>query len=113
MRRASLLFMLALAAAGTANAGRVSDVRNTRHNLSADGPGTTHAAPGGTTEVCVFCHTPHGASQQDAAGNAVRAPLWNRPTPSISPPAPTVCVPPPKFNVVLVRVSKCPLWFPP
>jgi hypothetical protein len=82
MRRVSLLFLVALGAASAAYAGRISDVRNTRHNLSASGPGTTHAAPGGTTEVCVFCHTPHGASQQDAAGNAVRAPLWNRRIPA-------------------------------
>ncbi|HET9821908.1 MAG TPA: hypothetical protein VFQ16_08790 [Burkholderiaceae bacterium] len=65
----------------TADAQRVSDVRNTRHNLSVTGPGTTRAQPGGTTEVCVFCHTPHGATQADAAGNPVRGPLWNRRVP--------------------------------
>jgi hypothetical protein len=61
---------------------RISDVRGTRHNLSANGPGSTHADAGGTTEVCVFCHTPHGATQQDQAGTALRAPLWNRRVPS-------------------------------
>ncbi len=79
----SLLFaVLALLALSPAHAGRIADVRNTKHNLSADGPGTTHAAPGGTTEICVFCHTPHGASQQDAGGSPVRAPLWNRRIPA-------------------------------
>ncbi|TXC65204.1 hypothetical protein FSC37_00855 [Piscinibacter aquaticus] len=34
---------------------RISDVRGTRHNLSTSGTGTTHAAAGGTSEVCVFC----------------------------------------------------------
>ena len=58
-----------------ADAQRISDVRGTRHNLSATGPGSTHAAAGagGTNEVCVFCHTPHGATQQDQGGAAMRA----------------------------------------
>ncbi len=30
---------------------------------------------GGTTEVCVFCHTPHGANRE---GIAIQAPIWNR-----------------------------------
>jgi len=68
------------------------DVSNTKHNLSANPvPNPTlfqHlfdpdmerniksvAGPNGTTEVCVFCHTPHGASQE---GVKIRAPIWNR-----------------------------------
>lgn len=43
-------------------------VANTRHNLSAGGPGTIKAQ--GESEICIFCHTPHG-STKDAA-------LWNR-----------------------------------
>lgn len=43
----------------------------TKHNLSTSGTGTIHLASG-TAEVCVFCHTPHGAD------TAVSAPLWNR-----------------------------------
>jgi hypothetical protein len=52
-----------------AQAQRTSDVRNTLHNLSASGPGAAKA----TTEnqVCVFCHTPHGA-------DTTEKPLWNR-----------------------------------
>ncbi|MCF6299151.1 MAG: hypothetical protein L3J01_04655 [Thiomicrorhabdus sp.] len=48
----------------------VEDIVNTKHNLSASGPGTLKA----TTEsrVCVFCHTPHGSTV------APNAPLWNR-----------------------------------
>jgi len=44
---------------------------NTKHNLGATG---INAASNfsGTTEICVFCHTPHGA---DAS---VAVPLWNR-----------------------------------
>lgn len=83
MRRASALLMaVALGAAGAALAERVSDVRNTKHNLSTSGPGSVRAAPGGTTEICVFCHTPHGATAQDASGAGVRAPLWNRRIPA-------------------------------
>ncbi|MDH5329936.1 MAG: hypothetical protein OEW27_08290, partial [Aquincola sp.] len=70
-----------LLAMPAADAQRVSDVRNTKHNLSALGPGTTRAQAGATTEVCVFCHTPHGATQADAAGTALRGPLWNRRVP--------------------------------
>jgi hypothetical protein len=61
---------------------RISDIKGTRHNLSTSGTGSTHAAAGGTTEICVFCHTPHGAVQQDLGGNPLRAPLWNRRVPA-------------------------------
>lgn len=46
-------------------------VAQTRHNLTASGPGELRTDRGG--EVCVFCHTPHAA-------NPV-APLWNRQDP--------------------------------
>lgn len=69
------------------------DVSNTKHNLSANPvPNPTlfqHlfdpdmerniksvAGPNGTTEVCVFCHTPHGANSPE--GVKIRAPIWNR-----------------------------------
>jgi len=55
---------------------KVEDVRNTLHNLSTSNPisGINIGSLGtGTTEVCVFCHTPHGA---DTANDS--APLWNR-----------------------------------
>jgi predicted CXXCH cytochrome family protein len=48
-----------------------ASVVNTAHNL-----GTTNTAGGakfsGTTEICIFCHTPHGGDQ------SVAAPIWNR-----------------------------------
>lgn len=47
------------------------DVRNSKHNLVAN----TNIGATGTTEVCVFCHTPHGG-RTDVAGGA--APIWNR-----------------------------------
>ncbi len=54
---------------GPAHAARTSDVRNTLHNLSSSGPGTVKAA--GESEICVFCHTPHGADTS-------QTPLWNK-----------------------------------
>lgn len=77
--------------------GRVSDVRGTKHNFS-----TTPSPTGPTlaqlnrnvyssteTQVCVFCHTPHGATQWDNTGgtqstNAAPTPLWNRAIPATS-----------------------------
>lgn len=60
-----------------AAAGRISDIRRTKHNLSATdyAGGPTRTVKADTqTELCVFCHTPHG-STTDAA---LKAPLWNR-----------------------------------
>jgi Doubled CXXCH motif (Paired_CXXCH_1) len=79
--RWAMLMSAALVLATPMFAQRISDVKGTRHNLSTGGQGSTRAAPGATTEVCVFCHTPHGASQQDQGGLALRAPLWNRRVP--------------------------------
>ena len=47
-----------------------SDVANTPHNLSTAGPGNVVAST--ESQLCVFCHTPHGAT------NAPASPLWNR-----------------------------------
>jgi predicted CXXCH cytochrome family protein len=51
--------------------GQAGNVAITKHNLSATGPGTITAGPGGESEICVFCHTPHGGQSTDG-------PLWNR-----------------------------------
>lgn len=65
---ATLLFAGGAAAAG-------NNVTNTKHNLSASGTGPNHAdgtgADAGTGQICVFCHTPHGA-------NTATGPLWNK-----------------------------------
>src|SRR3972149_4297304 len=57
----------------------LEDIRNTKHNLSSIPPEgierSVHAVyTAQTTEVCIFCHTPHGAD----AAEAIKAPLWNR-----------------------------------
>jgi hypothetical protein len=49
------------------------DVRNSRHNLSASRT-IDNKVQSATTEVCVFCHTPHGG---DMVANGA-APIWNR-----------------------------------
>ncbi|MBI5196585.1 MAG: cytochrome c3 family protein [Nitrospirae bacterium] len=48
------------------------NVANTKHNLSASGTGSYKTVS--TTEICIFCHTPHGGS--------TTAPLWNRINPA-------------------------------
>lgn len=45
-------------------------ISTTKHNLGTSGTGTNKY--GGTTEICVFCHTPHGADSSAAV------PLWNK-----------------------------------
>ena len=52
------------------DAERISDIANTRHNLSISGSGSVTAVS--ESQICVFCHTPHHA---EAIPNA---PLWNR-----------------------------------
>ncbi len=59
-----------LALLPVAQGARVSDIAATKHNLSASGPGPVKAVS--ESQICVFCHTPHGAE------TAPGAPLWNR-----------------------------------
>jgi len=67
------LFAIAVVTTGItvlANAQSGGNVAASKHNLSASGPGPVQATS--ESQVCVFCHTPHGASA------APGAPLWNR-----------------------------------
>jgi predicted CXXCH cytochrome family protein len=64
---------LALMAASSAAMASVSD---TVHNLSVTGTGAHMTGANGTTEICIFCHTPHGGNQ------LTTAPIWNRSTSS-------------------------------
>lgn len=48
-----------------------TSIVNTKHNLSASGPGSIRAS--GEGEICVFCHTPHNSSPIQ--------PVWNRNVP--------------------------------
>ncbi|MGN6369239.1 MAG: cytochrome c3 family protein [Phycisphaerae bacterium] len=58
--------LVALGAGG--GTGVPTSVVNTKHNLSANGPGAVKATT--EQEVCIFCHTPHNATPVQ--------PLWNR-----------------------------------
>lgn len=69
-----LLLLAGMMAGGSALAG----IATTKHNLSTSGTGTFKAAPGDTTEICVFCHTPHGAN------TTANTPLWNRTLSSVA-----------------------------
>ncbi len=71
-----LLGLGSVYAAGALPSGRVSDIRNTKHNLSVlSSTGRTRAVQSSTeNEICVFCHTPHGANL------SAPGPLWNRST---------------------------------
>lgn len=73
--RAPVLFaaaVLSLGVAGSALAG----ITSTKHNLSSSGTGTNHTSGSpSTTQICVFCHTPHGAD------TTAPAPLWNKALP--------------------------------
>lgn len=64
----AVMALVSLVAAGAAMAG----IANSKHNLSnsATPAGRNYVATN-TDEICVFCHTPHGA----AAG---WKPIWNR-----------------------------------
>lgn len=65
----TLSALLVLGTAAGVNAAE-SKVSVTPHNLSKSGPGAVIAS--NETQICVFCHTPHGAN------TSVKAPLWNR-----------------------------------
>ena len=71
-----------LALAGIAQAQQVQlpaeDVRNTKHNflLNTD---VGYSQATSSSEICVFCHTPHGGRTDVVGGGA---PLWNRALPA-------------------------------
>ncbi len=60
----------------TSKAPNVDSIVNTRHNMSMSylggGAANMDAARNDYGEVCVYCHTPHGAN------GTIDAPLWNR-----------------------------------
>lgn len=66
MKRTYIMAVLAVFAATSAMA---LTVAGSRHDMVASGFAT---GAGGSTEVCIFCHTPHGAQT-----TVTQAPLWN------------------------------------
>ena len=72
---ASLAVGLVVALAGVATSLPASaHIAATKHNLGTSGTGTNKFS--GTAEICVFCHTPHGADISAVV------PLWNRTLPA-------------------------------
>ena len=53
------LALVAILGLGAARAAGPNSIVDTTHNLSASGPGRIHALD--EEQVCIFCHTPHGA----------------------------------------------------
>lgn len=50
-----------------------SGIKSTKHNLGTTGTAYTAYGATNTSQICVFCHTPHNATQA--------VPLWNRNNP--------------------------------
>ena len=72
-----ILAVTLLVAVNAVHAAPIADIRNTKHNFSATvipDPSivtrTAHATS--ESQICAFCHTPHGATPEQ------KAPLWNR-----------------------------------
>ena len=61
--------------AGLAAVGHAQGVRGSKHDLSGLNPSWFGTDPSVTSQVCLFCHTPHHANTSLAD---IRAPLWNR-----------------------------------
>jgi predicted CXXCH cytochrome family protein len=66
---ARLLLAMILVLGGSWTSAARADIRDSVHNLSVSGVGVVSAES--ETRICIFCHTPHRASQ----GGGV---LWNR-----------------------------------
>jgi hypothetical protein len=58
-------------------AAQLTGIANTKHNLSSTGAAGQNKTSS-TDEICVFCHTPHGAD------TTAPAPLWNKSLASLS-----------------------------
>ncbi|QSX37699.1 cytochrome c3 family protein [Shewanella sedimentimangrovi] len=69
--------------AGNAMATQNKSIVDSKHNLgstSVASPTNQRNKTDATTEVCVFCHTPHGGVAK--SGGETVAPLWNKTLPS-------------------------------
>ena len=73
--------VLFLLAAGSLVLSAGGNIKDTKHNLSASGTLYTNGAASAETQICKFCHTPHGAALKAGTGAAMRmAPLWGHDT---------------------------------
>lgn len=56
------------------------DIKNTKHNLSASGMQYSGGAASTETQLCKFCHTPHGSQAYMVGGGAKFVSLWGHDT---------------------------------
>ena len=63
------LMLITLAVAFVATSASAQTVVGTKHDLSS-------TLAGASTQVCVFCHTPHGSNVDTVLQGS--APLWNQ-----------------------------------
>ena len=71
MAGSATILVLAMGVLGSQQA--LAAITSTKHNLTTTGTGVNKFTPtSGGGEICVFCHTPHGADISAAV------PLWNR-----------------------------------
>lgn len=63
------IYIIAVLVVFSATSVMAASVVNSRHDMVASGFAT---GAGGSTEVCIFCHTPHGAQTA-----FTQVPLWN------------------------------------
>lgn len=73
MRQSSKIVIRLFGLAMVLSSPSYGEVANTKHNLSATGPGTVRAT--GELQICIFCHAPHSTSSV--------TPLWNRTLPTL------------------------------
>ena len=69
-RLATTTAVLALLGGVFGGSQALAQIASTKHNLGSLGTGANSFS--GTAELCVFCHTPHGAD------TSASVPLWNR-----------------------------------
>jgi predicted CXXCH cytochrome family protein len=74
-RWAGVALGLAMLALGAFSVPVKAQIATTKHNLGTSGQAGQNRFSG-TAEICVFCHTPHGADTSAAV------PLWNRTLPA-------------------------------
>jgi predicted CXXCH cytochrome family protein len=67
--RGSIPVLLAVGVLGSMPA--FAGISNTKHNLSSTAGPASRVNNSSVTEICVFCHTPHGSDK-------TIAPLWNK-----------------------------------
>jgi hypothetical protein len=74
------LAMAAVAIGASVSGTAMAGIANTKHNLSTTSTQTNHVTAGaGANQICVFCHTPHGA---DLSATGSSPPLWNKRLPT-------------------------------